>query len=142
MQLRGRSDVLDRASALEPAGCIRPLQALRWHEGQNDGDCDARCSCVAALTCLTRLRHLNLRWLRNLEFDCQWFRQWADMRTLQLDFIEGIRNSAAFVNQPGLRLARLSIRSCVSVDDQVISCLESFSSHDINRYCTSKWRYW
>ena len=78
------------------------------------------CSCIGNLTSLSRLRHLNLRWIRPLEFDCQWFRQWADMRTLQLDYVEDIRNSAALINQPGLRLTRLSVRSCKGITDQVI----------------------
>lgn len=78
------------------------------------------CSCIGNLTSLRRLRHLNLRWIRPLEFDCQWFRQWADMRTLQLDYVEDIRNSSALINQPGLRLTRLSVRSCKGITDQVI----------------------
>lgn len=79
------------------------------------------------LTSLRKLRHLNLRWIRPLEFDCQWFRQWTDMRTLQLDYVEGVRNSAALINQPGLRLASLSIRSCKGVTDQVHELLANLA---------------
>ncbi|KAK9839333.1 hypothetical protein WJX84_001952 [Apatococcus fuscideae] len=97
--------------------------------------CQSQGSCVGQLTCLQRLEHLNLRWIRNLEFDFQWFRQWSDLRTLQLDFIEGVCNSAAVINQTGLRLESLSIRSCKSVNDEFLehlACVTSLQYLDIS----------
>ncbi|KAK9848855.1 hypothetical protein WJX84_005297 [Apatococcus fuscideae] len=91
--------------------------------------------CVGNLTSLQRLRHLNLRWIRPLEFDCQWFRQWTDMRTLQLDYVEGIRNSSALMNQPDLRLTSLSIRSCKGATDQFLehlACVKSLRYLDVS----------
>ena len=42
----------------------------------NDGQSTVGvCSMVPHLTSLTGLQHLNLRWIRPLEFDCQWFRR-------------------------------------------------------------------